>query len=126
MDLFSRKIIAWTLSKTMEVSCVIETIDKAKARCKIEKPLILYSDCGSQYVSKEYKRIIADMQCSYSKKAYPWDNACIESFHSLIKHEWLNRFKIRDYDHVYRFSNHPWCGVWLVYVVSRKMVLFRL
>ena len=37
------------------------------------------------------------MQCSYSKKAYPWDNACIESFHSLIKREWLNRFKIRDY-----------------------------
>ncbi len=30
------------------------------------------------------------------------DNACIESFHSLIKREWLNRFKIRDYDHAYR------------------------
>ena len=42
------------------------------------------------------------MQCSYSKKAYPWDNACIESFHSLIKREWLNRFKIRDYEHAYR------------------------
>ena len=44
----------------------------------------------------------AGIQCSYSKKAYPWDNACIESFHSLIKREWLNRFKIRDYDHAYR------------------------
>ena len=42
------------------------------------------------------------MRCSYSKKAYPWDNVCIESFHSLIKREWLNRFKIRDYDHAYR------------------------
>ena len=31
-----------------------------------------------------------------------WDNACIESFHSLIKREWLNRFKIRDYGHAYR------------------------
>ena len=31
MDLYSRKIIAWTLSKTLEVSCVIETIKKAKA-----------------------------------------------------------------------------------------------
>ena len=39
---------------------------------------------------------------TYSKKAYPWDNACIESFHSLIKREWLNRFKIRDYEHAYR------------------------
>lgn len=37
------------------------------------------------------------MQRSYSKKAFPWDNACIESFHSIIKREWLNRFKIRDY-----------------------------
>ena len=102
MDLYSRKIIAWTLSNTLEVSCVIETINKAKARRKIEEPLILHSDRGSQYVSNEYKRVTANMQRSYSKKAYPWDNACIESFHSLIKCEWLNRFKIRDYVHAYR------------------------
>ena len=102
MDLFSRKNIAWTLSKTLEVSCVIETINKAKARRNIDEPLILHSDRGSQYVSKEYKPVTATIQCSYSKKAYPWDNACIESFHSLIKREWLNRFKIRDYEHAYR------------------------
>ena len=42
------------------------------------------------------------MQRSYSKKAFPWDNACIESFHSIIKREWLNRFKIRDYKQAYR------------------------
>ncbi len=58
---------------------MIETINKAKARRDIEEPLILHSDRGSQYVSKEYKRVTADMQCSYSKKAYPWDNACMES-----------------------------------------------
>ena len=81
---------------------MIETINKAKARRNIEEPLILHSDRGSQYVSKEYRRVTADMQCNYSKKTYPWDNACIESFHSLIKREWLNRFKIRDYDHAYR------------------------
>lgn len=101
MDLYSRKIIAWTLSETLEVSCVIETIKKAKARRNTEKPLILHTDRGSQYVSKEYKRVTKNMQCSYSKKAYPWDNACIESFHSLIKREWLNRFKIRDYKQAY-------------------------
>ena len=39
---------------------------------------------------------------SYSKKAYPWDNACIESFHSVLKKEWLNRFRIIDCDHAYR------------------------
>ncbi len=99
MDLYSREIITWTLSKTLEVSCVIETMKKAKVRRNIDEPLILHSDRGSQYVSKEYKRMIATMQCSYSKKAYPWDNACIESFHSLIKRKWLNRVQIRDYGH---------------------------
>lgn len=53
------------------------------------------------YVSKEYKRVTSQMQTSYSKKAYPWDNACIESFHALIKREWLNRFKIKGYEHAY-------------------------
>ena len=43
-----------------------------------------------------------DVQRSYSKKAFPWDNACIESFHSVIKREWLNRFKIRDYKQAYQ------------------------
>lgn len=97
MDLFSRKIIAWTLSETLEVSCVIDTINKAKTRRDIDRPLIIHSDRGSQYVAKEYKKATENMQRSYSKKAFPWDNACIESFHSIIKREWLNRFKIRDY-----------------------------
>lgn len=56
----------------------------------------------AQYVSNDYISITADMQRSYSKKAYPWDNACIEAFHALIKREWLNRFKIFDYNHAYK------------------------
>lgn len=56
MDLFSRKIIAWTLSETMEVSCVIDTTKKAKAKRNTDLPLILHSDRGSQYVSNEYKK----------------------------------------------------------------------
>ena len=102
MDLFSRKIIAWTLSQTLEVSCVINTINKAKARRNTKLPLIIHSDRGSQYVSQAYREATAKMQRSYSKKAFPWDNACIESFHALIKREWLNRFKIRDYKQAYR------------------------
>ena len=102
MDLFSRKIIAWTLSKTMEVSSVIDTINKAKARRSTDLPLILHSDRGSQYLSREYKKATEKMQLSYSKKAFPWDNACIESFHSLLKREWINRFKIRDYQQANR------------------------
>ncbi len=51
MDLFARKIIAWTLSKTMEVSTVLETINKAKAYRQTDLPLIIHTDRGSQYVS---------------------------------------------------------------------------
>lgn len=99
MDLYSRKIIAWTLSKTLEVSCVLETINKAKSSRKLCNPLIIHSDRGSQYVSDEYRKATSKVILSYSKKGYPWDNACIESFHSLIKREWLNDYKIRDYNH---------------------------
>ena len=101
MDLFARKIIAWTLSDTMEVSSVIETINKAKAVRNTDLPLIIHSDRGSQYVSNAWREATENMQRSYSHKGYPYDNACIESFHSLIKREWLNRFHIRNYKHAY-------------------------
>lgn len=99
MDLFARKIIAWTLADTMEVSTVVETINKAKARRNIYMPLIIHSDRGSQYVSNAWRDATRSMQRSYSHSGYPYDNACIESFHSLIKREWLNRFNIRNYNH---------------------------
>ena len=99
MDLFARKIIAWTLADTMEVSTVVETINKAKARRNIYMPLIIHSDRGSQYVSNTWRDATRSMQRSYSHSGYPYDNACIESFHSLIKREWLNRFNIRNYNH---------------------------
>ena len=101
MDLFARKIIAWTLSDTMEVSSVIETINKAKAVRNTDLPLIIHSDRGSQYVSNAWREATENMQRSYSHKGYPYDNACIESFHSLIKREWLNRFHILNYKYAY-------------------------
>jgi len=101
MDLYSRKIIAWTLTDSMEVSCVIDTVNKAKARRNTDLPLILHSDRGSQYVSKAYREATEKFQLSYSHKGYPYDNACIESFHSIIKREWLNRFKILNLEHAH-------------------------
>ena len=102
MDLYSRKIIAWVLSDTLEAKWIIEAVTKAQHARKISKPLIIHTDRGRQYVSGDYINVTADMQRSYSKKAYPWDNACIEAFHALIKREWLNRFKIFDYNHAYK------------------------
>ena len=99
MDLYSRKIIAWTLSKTLEAVHVADTVRKAMKQRNVTAPLVLHSDRGSQYVSKAYLDAAQKAQLSYSKKGYPYDNACIESFHSLIKREWLNRVRIRDHDH---------------------------
>ena len=102
MDLFSRKIIAWMLSDSMEVSCVIETVNIAKTTRNITQPLIIHSDRGSQYVSRAYREATEKMQRSYSHAGYPYDNACIEAFHSLIKREWINRFRIQDHRQAYR------------------------
>ena len=101
MDLYSRKIIAWTLAESLEVSTVISTIDKAKASRDTDMPLIIHTDRGCQYVSEALRQATEGMTRSYSHTGYPYDNACIESFHSLIKREWLNRFTIRNYRHAY-------------------------
>ena len=66
MDLYARKIIAWTLADTMEVSTVIETINKAKACRNTDLPLIIHSDRGSQYVSNAWRKSTEKMQRSYS------------------------------------------------------------
>ena len=63
---------------------------------------IRYStDRGVHYTSNRYKKLTVGLICSYSGKGNTWDNACIESYHALIKREWLNRFKIIDYNHAY-------------------------
>lgn len=82
MDLFSRKIIAWVLSDTLEARWVVEAIEKAKKSRAVDKPKVLHSDRGIQYTCTAYRTATAGMTLSYSKKAYPWDNACIESFHA--------------------------------------------
>ena len=87
MDLYARKIIAWTLADTMEVSTVVETINKAKACRNTDLPLIIHSDRGSQYVSNAWREVTEKMQRSYSHSGYPYDNACIESFHATLKKE---------------------------------------
>ena len=102
MDLYSRKIVSWTLSTTLEAVHVADTVRKAMKLRKVSSPLVLHSDRGSQYVSDAYLEAAQKAQLSYSKKGYPYDNACIESFHSLIKRECLNRISIRDYEHAYK------------------------
>lgn len=104
MDLYSRKIISWVMSDRLETKYVIEAIEKAKKERKVDKPKIMHSDRGIQYTCTAYIEATKNWDRSYSKKAYPWDNACIESFHSLLKREWLNRFRIVDMEHAHRLA----------------------
>ncbi len=97
MDLYSRKIIAWELLPTLCVDGVISCIEKAKQKRTLSDPVIIHSDRGSQYVSKDYyKTLDSKFIASYSRKANPWDNACIESFHALIKREWLSKYYFKN------------------------------
>ena len=92
MDLFSRKIIAWTLSQTLEVSCVINTINKAKARRNTKLPLIIHSDRGSQYTSQLYRDVIRRYgirQSMNSGSGRCHDNARCESMWARMKTELL-------------------------------------
>ena len=65
MDLYSRKIIAWTLSRTLEV---LECIKTAKRIRKTANPVIIQSDRGVHYTSNRYKKLTAGLICSYSRK----------------------------------------------------------
>ena len=121
MDLFSRKIVSWELAPTLETKYVVSAIQKAISRTGI-KPVVIHTDRGVQYTSVAYWDETNGILKSYSSKANPWDNACIESFHALIKREWLNRFDILDLHHAHRlvfeyidtFYNtrriHSFCG----------------
>ena len=100
MDLYSRKIVSWELGKTLETEYVINAVRKAIARTGA-RPKVIHTDRGVQYTSEDYKNITNGIERSYSPKGSPWDNACIESFHSLIKREWLWRFKIKNYTQAY-------------------------
>ena len=80
LDLFSRKSIAWVLCNTLEATWVVKAAEKAKAARNVEKPKIIHSDRGIQYVCREYMEATEGMQRRDAKKAYPWDNAWIESF----------------------------------------------
>ena len=96
LDLHTQKIVGYSFSKTMDTSLVLKALDNAVTTQKPSKGLIIHSDRGSQYTSKEYRETVESKQfkLSYSAKGCPYDNACIESFHAILKKEcvYLNTF----------------------------------
>ena len=101
LDLHTQKIVGYSFSKTMDTSLVLRALNNAMITQKPAEGLIVHTDRGSQYTSKEYQKIIESnkFKLSYSAKGCPYDNACIESFHAVLKKEcvYLNTFI--DYTH---------------------------
>jgi transposase InsO family protein len=101
MDLYSRKIIGWSYGKSMNKELVLESLDKAASNISIDYgKSILHTDLGSQYTSNEYRNRAKELGfvLSYSGKGNPYDNACIESFHSILKKECVYRNNFVDFE----------------------------
>ena len=82
IDLFSRKLIGYTMSRRMTKDLVISALSKALTARGNPKNVIVHSDRGSQYASNEYKKLLKQygLLGSMSKKGDCWDNAVAESF----------------------------------------------
>jgi len=95
MDLCTRKIVGWSMDKTMTTNLVVEALKMAIGRQRPAEGLIHHSDRGSQYASHEYQNKLKDngMTCSMSRKGDPWDNAPAESFYSTLKTELVHDMK---------------------------------
>lgn len=100
MDLCSRRIIGWAFDKKMTVELTLKALKRAKERVIKKNNCILHSDLGSQYTSREYMETAEKFgfTLSYSRKGNPYDNACIESFHAIIKKEWIYQRRYHSYE----------------------------
>lgn len=96
MDLHTRNIIAYKISKRMDNKLVMDTLNEAIHKQKDVFGVILHSDQGFQYTSNEYKAICESngIRISMSPKGSPVDNSPIESFHSNLKRETLRSYNI--------------------------------
>jgi putative transposase len=99
MDLCTRKIVGFHMDERMTKSLVLKALDQAHRFQRPGRELLHHSDRGSQYASIEYQERLKDygMTGSMSRKGNCYDNACIESFHSVLKKElvYLEKFKTR-------------------------------
>ena len=93
MDLFSRKVISWHISGKPDVDLVITTFKKAYEKRNSPSGLMFHSDRGSQYTAFAFRQLLDSLNIvqSFSKKGYPFDNACCECFFKYLKKEEINR-----------------------------------
>lgn len=89
MHFYSQKIIGWAYSTTMTAELVVKAVDNACLNVPDSSGIILHSDIGTQYTREQFEKFLTKKKIhhSFSRKGCPYDNSCIESFHSLSKKE---------------------------------------
>jgi putative transposase len=115
LDLFSRRVVGWSMSARMTAQLVTDALTMAIGRRGKSEALLHHSDRGSQYTSEQFQSLLADhgITCSMSRSGNVWDNAVMESFFSSLKTERTTRrtYQTRDearadvFDYVERFYN---------------------
>lgn len=91
IDLFSRKVVGWSLGNSLETSLVSTALrDAIERRSPQRGELLHHSDRGCQYTSDSYQRTLKTLgiECSMSRRANCYDNAVAERFFWSLKHEW--------------------------------------
>ena len=89
IDLYSRKIVGWSMDDTMKVSLVNDALKMAMIHRKPSKGLIWHTDRGSQYASYSHKDLLQKYNIiqSMSRRGNCWDNSVAESFFKSLKQE---------------------------------------
>jgi putative transposase len=115
IDLFSRRVVGWSMKAEMTSQLVTDALMMAIWRRGKPDALLHHSDRGSQYSSEQFQRLMADngVDCSMSRSGNVWDNAAMESFFSSLKTERIGRKVYRSraaaradvFDYIERFYN---------------------
>jgi putative transposase len=89
LDLFSRRVVGWSLSERLERKLALDALGMALAERQPSSGMLHHSDRGSQYASQEYQQLLAHhgILSSMSGTGNCWDNAVAESFFATLKLE---------------------------------------
>lgn len=100
VDLYSRKIVGWSMKPTLNRELALDALLMAVWRRKPAEQVIVHSDQGSQYGSDDFKRFCREHNLlpSMSRRGNCWDNAVAESFFSSLKKERIRKriYKTRE------------------------------
>ena len=126
MDLYSRRIIGWSMSRRINRHIVVNALNMALGQRRPGEDLIHHSDRGSQYLSDDFQDLLKrnGITCSMSDKGSCYDNAVVESFFALLKRERVRRrtYKTREeamadiFDYIECFYNRKRSHTYLDYL----------